>query len=363
VYSAYLAFSAVFAILAGWALDRFGSKVVFTVMGLFTALGLLLTSRVGSPWHLFVTYSLLLAIGTGAIYPVSISTVNRWFIRRRGLALGIVNSGATVGLMAMGPFAAYIVSTYGWQTAALIIGLMALFIVAPCSLLLRRSPSEIAAIPKDEALELTGHGSHEGKQYNGPEGLSLSQAVRTRNFWLLSLMLFMFACCAYLVMAHLVRHVIDLGISPIQAASLLSFIGGGGLVGKLLMGRAADYIGTKRAYIVCPLLMAGAMLLLVKSSDFWMFYLFATALGFAFGALGVTNAALFGDVFGLRHLGVIMGAAEVCWQAGAAIGPLLGGYIFDISGSYVPAFITGMLVSLVVALVPLLSIPKPSSSK
>ena len=151
------------------------------MMGFFTALSLLLTSQVSSSWQLFITYSLLLAIGTGGMYVVLMTTVSRWFIRRRGLALGIVGTGVSSGMMVIGLLSAYLISNYGWQTAFLLIGLMALFIIVPCGLLLRRSPSEIAASPKSERLAATGYSFPEEQHQRVPDGLSLPQAVKTRN--------------------------------------------------------------------------------------------------------------------------------------------------------------------------------------
>ncbi|MFC2003901.1 MFS transporter, partial [Chloroflexota bacterium] len=293
IYSTYLVLCAVFAILAGWALDRYGPRVVLTAMGFFTALSLSLTSQVSSPWQLFITYSSLLAIGTGGTYVVLMATVNRWFIRRRGLALGIVGSGTNTGMIIMGPLSAYLISAYSWQTASLLIGLIAFFIVIPCGLLLRRSPGETASLPHGDRLEATNCGAPLEQPGNRPEGLSLHQTVRTMNFWLLVFIMFLFASCVYVVMTHLVPHAIDLDIPPIQAASLLSFVGGGGIAGKLVMGRVSDSIGRKRAYMICPLLMVGAMLWLVKSSDLLMLYLFAIVFGFAYGGFGAVNAALF----------------------------------------------------------------------
>ncbi len=362
VFSAYMALSAVFVILAGWALDRYGPRVVLTVMGFFTGLGLLLTSQVSSPWHLFVTYSLLLAIGTGGLYTTTMATVSRWFIKRRGLALGIASSGMGIGMMVMPPFAAYLISGYGWKPSFLIIGLMALFIVIPCALLLRRAPGEMATPPKGERLEATSHSSPEQQYHNEPEGLSLPQAVKTRNFRLIFPIFLLSSFCLFVVMTHLVPHAIDLGITSMQAASLLSFIGGGNVLGRLLMGRVSDSIGRKRAYLICPLLMAGAMLWLIQSSDLWMFYLFAIVFGFSFGSSGPISSAFIAEAFGLRHVGVILGVTDVGWQVGAALGPVLAGYMFDISGSYVSAFIAGMIASLVAAILILfLKTPKPST--
>jgi len=349
VYSVYMVLCAVSVILIGWALDRYGPRITLTAMGCFTALSLLLTSQVSSPWQLFITYSLLLAVGTGGFYLVPMATVNRWFTKRRGLALGIVGSGGTAGMMVIGPFAAYLISDYGWQTTCIILGSMALLIIIPCGQLLRKSPSEMKTPSESGSLETANHGLPVEQRYSEPGGLSLPQAVRTKNFWLLAFMLFLFGSSSYIIITHLVPHAIDLGINPIQAASLLSFVGGSGIAGRLLLGRASDSIGRKPAYLICSLLLAVAMLWLTKSSDLWMLYLFAALFGFAFGGFGSVNAAFIGDTFGLRHIGLIMGVAEVPWQIGATLGPVLAGYIFDVNDSYVFAFIAGMIAGLVVS--------------
>jgi len=181
------------------------------------------------------------------------------------------------------------------------------------------------------------------------EGLSLPEAIRTRNFWLLLGIMFLYSSCAYIVTAHLVPHAIDLDIPPLKAASLLSIIGGTGIAARLLMGRISDSIGRKRTYIICSLLMAISMAWLTSASELWMLYIFAIIFGVSFGGLAPVHAALVGDIFGLRHIGVIMGVIEMGWQAGAAAGTFLAGYIFDISnGSYTPVFIAGIIAALTV---------------
>jgi len=96
----------------GWALDRYGPKTVVLLMGLFAGLSLLLTSLTNSSWQLFITYSLLLSLGTGAVYAVPTSAISRWFDRKRGLALGISGSGSGLGTLIMAPFATYLISHF-----------------------------------------------------------------------------------------------------------------------------------------------------------------------------------------------------------------------------------------------------------
>jgi len=140
-----------------------------------------------------------------------------------------------------------------------------------------------------------------------------------------------------------------LGISSMKAAAILTLLGGTSIPGRLLMGRVSDIIGWKQGSIISALFMAGAMALPVGGSNLWTLYLFGIIFGLSYGAIDPPIVALIGDVFGLRHIGVIMGALVVGWSAGAAIGPALAGYIFDVNGNYVFAFLVGVVAMIVAA--------------
>ena len=123
----------VFGFLSGWALDRYGPKIIVLLMGLFAGLSLLLTSQVNSSWQLFITYSLLLAMGAGGLYVVPTATVSRWFNKKRGFALGIAGSGMGLGVLVMAPLATYLITNFDWRMAYIVIGLITWFIVIPLS--------------------------------------------------------------------------------------------------------------------------------------------------------------------------------------------------------------------------------------
>ncbi len=349
IFSVYMIFNAFLAILGGWALDRYGPKAVFVIMGFFTGLSLLLTSQANAPWHLFISYSLLLAIGTGPIYIVAMVIASRWFAKRRGLAVGIVSSGTGLGIVIISPIAAWLITNFGWQNSYLIMALAAFLIMMPCALFLKRAPGEMADSPED-ARANAGTISASEKQYPSQfSGFSLPQAAKTTNFWLLPIIHFLLALCIHLVLTHIVPHAMDLGINPVQAASILSLIGGISIPGRLLMGKASDSIGRKQAILICILLMVGAMLWLIQSSELWTLYLFAAVFGFSYGGVTPPLSAFISDIFGLRHLGVIMAVTGSGWGIGAAVGPALAGYIFDTNGNYTFAFIIGMIAILTAA--------------
>jgi len=336
------------AFLAGWALDRYGPRIVVLLMGLFTGLSLLLTSQTDSLWQLFITYSLLLAMGTGTMYVVSMSTVSRWFDKKRGSALGLAGSSAGSGPLFMAPFATYIISNFGWRTAYFVMGLIAWLIVIPLSRLLKRDPYEIEALP--DGVKSDSHDIGEKEDGIRLSGLPLSQVFRTRSFWLVIFIFLLNASNIFLVMTHLVRHARDINFSPMEAATVLSLLGGVAVVGRVILGIASDRVGRKVTVIFCALLQAGAMVWLIWAQDLWMLYLFALVYGFAYGGMIPVTAALVSDTFGLGRIGAILGLLEISFGIGAAIGPTVGGLIFDARGSYSLAFLLGAVAMLVVAL-------------
>jgi len=348
ILSANMLLAGVFSFFAGWALDRYGPKVVVLLMGIFTGLSLVLTSQVNALWQIFLTYSLLLAMGTGPLYVVPMSAVSRWFDKKRGLALGLSSLGIGLGMVIMAPFATYLITNFDWHTAYLIIGLIAWLVVVPLSRLLRKNPCEIGALPdglKSYRQEVKSKESNI-QLINS----SLWQVFRTRSFWLLVSTWFLFASCLFLVLTHLVPHVTDIGFSAGEAAVVLSLIGIASIPGRLVMGIVSDRVGRKSAIIICTLLESGAMIWLIWAQDLWMFFLFALIFGFAYSGFGSSMAAIIGDTFGLKQIGTIFGLLEVGFGVGAAIGPAIGGLIFDISHSYTIAFLIGAVVMLAVTL-------------
>ena len=125
--------------LAGWLSDTHGPRAVVAVGGLFSALGLALASRLGAPWQLYVYYSVMVGIGVAFASTPATATVTRWFERRRGLALGIVQTGTAMGTMALAPLAGYLISAHGWRTSYLVIGLLTSLVVV-AALWLRKQP-------------------------------------------------------------------------------------------------------------------------------------------------------------------------------------------------------------------------------
>ena len=301
IFSVQMAMGGIFTILAGWALDRFGPKIVVLLMGICTGLSLLLTGQTTALWQIFFTYSLLLAMGTGAIYVIVMSTVSRWFEKKRGLALGIASMGAGMGPLVVAPFATYLLSIFDWRMAFTILGAIAWVVVLPLSRLLKRDPQEIGMLP--DGAEFSQSIIQDKKPFVVEDHLSPGQAFRTRSFWLFLCVFFFFSMNLFIILTHLVPHITDLGFSLVEAATVLSVAGGAALAGRLLLGTASDRLGRKRVAIICMLLHVIALLWLLWSREMWMFYIFALIFGIAWGGMGPAMAAIIGETFGLGRIG------------------------------------------------------------
>lgn len=350
IFSVYMLLCCVFAVFGGWALDRYGLRIVTFIMGSFTGLSLLLTSQANSLWHLYVTYGLLFSLGTGAVFVAVNSPVSRWFVKKRGFVFGITTSGGSAGMVIMAPFTTYLISNLGWRTAFIILALIAWLIVACMSMLLRKDPRDVGLLPdgvKPGGAKIKLQTSESSNQQTG---LSLLESFGTGNFWFLGFIWLLLSLSVYLILTHVVPHAIDLGISPAGAAVILSLIGFVGIPGRLVAGRVSDSIGRKAPAIACALLQAGVLIWLIWMRDLWMLYVFAIVFGFSWGGLASQIPALIGDIFGGHSLGAIMGALLIGWNLGAAIGPAIGGFMFDVSGNYFLAFAIGAAAMLIAAL-------------
>lgn len=346
--------------IGGWALDRYGPRVVLLLMGIITGLSLILTSRTGAAWQVFLTYSVLLAIGMGPVYVVATTTVSRWFNRKRGLAVGIAGSGEGLGTITMAPLSNFLISRFSWKTAYLIIGLITWAVVIPFSRFLKKDPGEIGVLPdglKAEEGDITRVNVEAKPQESG---MTLSETLKTRGFWAVAGIWFFFSFNLSLLFTHMVPHVTDIGITATEGAMIISIMGAARVAGMIGLGIVADRAGRKKVAVISTLIQAGAMVWLVWAEDLWVFYIFAVLYGLGNGGLFSGVTSLLGDTFGLGRLGSILGLLEIGWGLGAGIGPLIGGFIYDTSSSYSLAFLLGAGSMAVITFLVVMLQPKSS---
>jgi MFS transporter, OFA family, oxalate/formate antiporter len=342
VMSFYMLICCIASLLGGWVLDRYGPRKLLTLCGLFTVVGLVLSGLVNSLWQLYLTYSLLMAIGTGSINSVLMATTSRWFPHKRGLTMGIVSSSTSIGMMVVAPVASLLISAWGWQTAYLIMGLASAILWIPGSLIVRsESASTSHRLQPSEVAEKA-----DGKQsrYQEPVGLSFVQAIKTRNYWFF---FGVWSCGGFSIfnmLTHVVPRAQDVGLTSTQAAFVISIIGGTSLAARVVIGKIADFGGRKQISAICTLIMSAGMLGMVWASSPWMFNIYALVWGIGFGGVVPATNAFLVEIFGTRHIGIILGSLDTGFALGSALGPAFAGYMFDTTGSYVSAFLTASVV-------------------
>lgn len=328
------------AIVAGRLSDRYGPRPLVTIGGLLTGIAFLLTSQISALWHIYLIWGILIGIGaTFCLLPI-MAIVPRWFTKKRGIATGMVMSGMGVGGIISPLLSQWLISAYGWRQAFIILGLITLVIIIPLAQFMRQSPQQVELKPYggDEIIE------NKQSQSSATKGLSFSQAVRTREFWLWGLIQAALFFCMGAVVVHIVPHATDVGIPEVIAASILSISAGVGIFGRLGIGIISDRVGGRLTLSVCLILATLGLTWLLFANEIWMFYLYAVVQGLSFASVVTLLPVLTAELFGLKSLGVIIGALTLVGVVGEAIGPILTGSVFDITGSYWLAFLTCVVI-------------------
>jgi len=329
--------------VAGSLNDRYGPRLTLAISAVIMGLGYALMSVINAPWQLYIFYGIVIGTGMGFGFLPVTSTVSRWFVRRRGMALGITMAGIGIGILVMAPFAQFLITKFDWRVSYLILAGLVVIIILPVSRLMRLNPSEKGLLPYGVGEIATASKQHDNSPSSAVD-FSLKRVTRTSQFWLLSVMYASYSFAVQMVMVHLKAYAVDFGIAEMTAVAALGLAGAGNITGRIVTGSLSDKIGRKACFFVAYLLMAVMMLWLIKARQPWQFYLFSIAFGFGHGSLVPLFPAVIGDWFGTKFHGSIFGMLGIALGIGGAIGPLLAGYIFDITRSYDIAIIIGAVV-------------------
>lgn len=327
------------AIAMGGLTDKYGPRLVMTLCGLLLGLGYLLMSQLVVMWQLYLFYGTIVGIGMGGSFVPLMSTIARWFVKRRSTMTGIVVAGIGIGAFIGPPVASRLISIYGWRVSYVILGSVALVAVVLCSQFIKRDPARVGQVAY-------GHDAVKRQVLKqDTKALSVQEAVHTSQFWLVFTMILCLGFCVFAIMVHIAAHATELGISAINAANILATIGALSIVGKVVLGRAADRIGSRQTFIIGFILMSAALFWVVPAKTEYILFLFAAVFGFAYGGCISSESPLVAELFGLSSHGVILGVIAFSFTFGGALGPLLVGYMFDVIGSYQMALLVCAAIS------------------
>jgi len=321
------------SVIMGRLNDKYGPRAVMTLCSFFLGLGYLLMSLTSGVWHLYLFYGVIIGISMGGSFVALLSTVARWFVKRRGMMTGIVIAGMGIGTFIMTPMSNWLISIYNWRTSYIILGVIVLVTSILATQFLKRDPKAIRLVP---------YGADKNKEirsFSGDEGYSLKEAAGTMQFWMVMLIYFCLGYFVFTVYVHLVPHITDLGISATNATNVLAVMGAFNAIGCIVLGGVADRLGSRRVITISFILVTAALFWLVPIREVWMLYLFAIIYGIGSGGGAPVESTVVAELFGMKSHGSIFGLVSCSFTIGSAIGPLLAGYLFDVNGSYQMAFL------------------------
>ena len=302
----------------GRLLDRFDPRrVVVPSMLIFVAAFASLAVLTPRLWHLYAIFLVLGIVGNGTAQMAYSRAVSSWFERRRGAALAVVLSGGAVGAMVLPPLAAWWIEGYGWRRASLGLGLMAIVIGVPTAVrFVRERP-------------LPGHARGASR-----DGSAARDAIRSRVFWILVIVLFGSSIAQNGAIAHLAALLTDRGLGAPDAALAVSAMGGASLAGRLTTGWLLDRFFAARVAFALLALAALGTLLLATAESLAMGMVAAALIGFGMGGEADVTPYLLSRYFGLRAFSTLYGLTWTAYALAGGIGPVLMGRVFDATGSY-----------------------------
>jgi len=318
----------------GRLVDRFGPRKIMRVGVVILSLATMTSGLIREIWHLYFLFGILAGMGICGLGWVPNSVlISNWFVRNRGSMVGIAFSGMGIGILVVGPSAQYLISNLGWRMAYLVFGLAILLLLLPISLFLQDrpkpsmktgGPDQRNALPKAKDSKKQGDWTLEG-------------VMRTMPFRVLFVANFLLPLGVFPIAIHQVAYIIDLGYSKILAAFIFGTMGLLSAAGRPLFGTLSDRIGRGKALTLSFICSIAGILILVflpaLKSVFWL-YLYAILFGLGFGSRGPIMATMVADMFPGKHLGSIYGFLNIGNGIGGALGPWLGGFLYDLTGSY-----------------------------
>ena len=318
-------------------------------------------SRVGTVWELMLAFAVMGLVGMGRANDLQASApAAQWFVRRRGLAMGVALAGTPLGVAVYYPLTQLLIDLYGWRDALTVLALTGTAIVVPLAFLLRRRPEDMGLAP-DGAPASPARGRESGRAWTDERSLTRRQALRTGRFWL---MLAGFTAMTYglsTLTIFRVPHFVERGLSPTMVAAAIAVDAVVAIVASVALGRELDRLPARGVLAVG--LAAGAFCavgLIVVDGLFW---LFAANIGYALGfqVTHVAQSVMWADQFGRGHQGDIRGLTiRVTVGVGALAFPITG-YLRDQAGVYTPAWVVS--IALLLAAGALLAAVRPPATR
>lgn len=339
-------------ILGRWA-DRFGPRLILLLGSICLGSGIALISQVKAPWHFYLFYGFLASWGMSATYITANPTVVKWFVEKRGLAVGIGQSGLGIGIISIPPLTGFLIATIGWRLSCVVLGTIVFAILFITSFFLIGHPEKVGlkpdgkkSLPADQT-ELQILSGNLAPPLGNEINWSAAEAMHTKSFWVLTALFFCTWLFVFWPLVHLMIFALDIGLSKKTALTAISILGVFSTTGRLIMGFISDRIGRKSTLAINLGLQVFCWFWILITFKSWMLYIFSALFGFSYGGVSAIFPAIVGDYFGRLKAASVIGAIFTLAGISAAIGPWAGGYIYDATQAHHFSFLLGAITNIV----------------
>lgn len=333
-FNAALSFAFISGLLSpfvGRLMDRYGVRPIVVVSVALISAGLLLRPLISELWHWYFFHALVFAGMPGATVLASGKVVGMWFPVTRGRMMGVVTAGNNFGGLTMVPLAALVLAIAGWEWAYLTFGIIMALVAIAALLIIRDRQEDVEAEARRTGRlnMLTGAAKSVART-----GLTLRQAMKTRNFYLITLGLTAASFTYQGILTQIVPHLENEGFSTTAAAAALTLVAAMGIGSKLSFGRLSESISARRAAIISVAFQAIGVGLMITPGGSLILWSGVFVFGLGYGGLGAMIVLSVSEAFGLYAFGAIMGMVNLVMIVSMVGGPLLTGALYDATGSY-----------------------------
>lgn len=351
--------------ISGYLIDKYGPRKVMLGSLILLIAGVSGTVIMDQFWEFFLVWGVIVGLGAGGVGSVLTATVgNRWFVARRGLALGILGSASSTGQLIFLPFFMWMIAHQGWRIGSTTLIIFAILLLPLLFLFMRNDPAEVGLEP---------YGAGQAQADGGTAGLrgmssknatiTAKEVVSHPTFWLLCGSFFVCGGTANgLIGTHLIPHEIEIGIPQIAAASLVGIMGTLNIVGTTFSGWMVDKVSPHKWLALVYALRGVSLLILPFVKDFSGLVVFAIVYGLDWFATVPPSMAITADTFGRQNVGKVYGWIFMSHQIGAAIMASAAGAVRDYLGEYNAAFLAGGFIAMIAAGLALQIKPKPKET-
>jgi len=331
------------SLLVALVIGKVGCRLPMAIGLTIAAIGMALLSRITEIWQLWLLYGVVVGGGVAYGHLLALTTlVNFWFVKRKSLAIGIVVSGMGAGPLVYSRFIASMVEAIGWRSSwQVLAGVVFLFAAIPALVFIRNRPEDIGQVADGvngdvEAEDKTAVRSK--KVYSTSEKWDVRSGLRTRALWLIVI----FACANQFTLnmmnTHQVAHLTDIGIAPVVAAGTLGLMVGISGAGRLMGGVLGDRIEPRHLVAAALIVEIVALFVFLAADSLAPVYIYVVLLGFPYGMILVLHMVMVGNYYGAEAYAKLASVVLFVTTPIYAVGPLLGGYMYDSFSSYVLPF-------------------------